>query len=289
MSVIRVVKNKNYTVMSNYHLKDKRLSFKAKGLLSMCLSLPDDWNYSIAGLVKISKEGKESVTSTLKELEKEGYLKRKKIRDERGRIVDVEYTITEFPVNPCPNNPEAENQDMENQNLGSQDMGTPYPESQTELNTDIPRTDTQTPDHHIGSDQKSGNKRKAFTGQSALDWRMTKQQVEKQIDYSCLISDYPMSNGEIDEFVMLIVDALCSIKPTLRVNGEDRPAGMVKERLKMLRYDHIKYVLDSLHNTTTQTKKPNQYLLTALYNAPTTINNYYSAAANHDMYGGNLD
>lgn len=286
MSVIRVVKDKNYTVMSNFHLRDKRLSLKAKGLLSMCLSLPDDWNYSIAGLVKISKEGKESVTSTLKELEKEGYLKRKKIRDERGRIVDVEYTITEFPVNPCPNNPEAENQDMENQNLGSQDMGTPYPESQTELNTDIPKTDLQTPDHHIGSDQKSGNKRKAFTGQSVPDyWRTTKEQVEAQINYSGLINDYPTRKGEIDEFVIIIVDTLCSRKPTLRVNGEERPALMVKERLNMLRDDHIRYVLQSLQNTSTKTKKPNQYLLTAFFNAPATINNYYANEVNHDMYG----
>lgn len=174
MSVIRVVKDKNYTVMSNFHLRDKRLSFKAKGLLSMCLSFPDDWNYSVEGLAKISKEGKGCVTSTLKELEMAGYLKREKIRDGRGRIVEIEYIITEHPVNPCPNNPEAENQDMENQNLGSQDMGTPYPESQTELNTDIPKTDLQTPDYHIGSDQKSGNKRKAFTGQSVPDyWRTT--------------------------------------------------------------------------------------------------------------------
>ena len=286
MPVIRVVKNKNYTVMSNYHLKDKRLSFKAKGLLSMCLSLPDDWNYSIAGLVKISKEGKESVTSTLKELEKEGYLKRKKIRDERGRIVDVEYTITEFPVNPCPNNPEAENQDMENQNLGSQDMGTPYPDSQTEYNTDLQSTDTQSTDHQIGSDQKSGIKRKDLTGQSILDnWRETREQVEEQIGYTSLINDYPTRYGEIDELVMIIVDALCSKKPTLRVNGEESPASLVKDRLKMLRYDHIRYVLESLKHTSTKTKKPNQYLLTALYNAPATINTYYNAQVNHDMYG----
>lgn len=96
MSVIRVKKNKNYTTMSNYHLKDKNLSLKAKGLLSMILSLPDSWHYSVRGLSSICKEGKDSIAKTLRELEKCGYVYRQQARD-AGRFVQIEYIVFEDP------------------------------------------------------------------------------------------------------------------------------------------------------------------------------------------------
>lgn len=97
MSVVRVNKTKNYTVLSNYHFKEKRMSLKAKGLLSLMLSLPDDWNYSISGLVKLSKDGKDSVMSALSELEKFGYLHRVKTTNDKGQYSGIEYNIYEEP------------------------------------------------------------------------------------------------------------------------------------------------------------------------------------------------
>ena len=97
MAVFRVEKNRNYTVMSNHHLKDKNLSLKSKGLLSVILSLPENWDYSTRGLAAISKEGVDSIGAALKELEKAGYLVRNRLRDERGRITDTEYIIYEYP------------------------------------------------------------------------------------------------------------------------------------------------------------------------------------------------
>lgn len=96
MSVIRVNKNKNYTCMSNYHLRDKNLSYKAKGLLSFMLSLPDDWEYSVNGLTAVSKESTKAIRSTLKELEDYKYLIRKKIQHKNGRF-DYDYLIYETP------------------------------------------------------------------------------------------------------------------------------------------------------------------------------------------------
>ena len=104
MAVFRVEKNRNYTVMSNYHLKDKNLSLKSKGLLSVILSLPDEWNYTTRGLAAISKEGVDSIGTALKELETVGYLTRNKLRDEKGRITDTEYIIYECPQQK-PDNP----------------------------------------------------------------------------------------------------------------------------------------------------------------------------------------
>ena len=99
MSVFRTKHDHNFTVMSNYHLQDERLSMKAKGLLSVCLSLPDSWEYSINGLAAISKEGRDAVLSTIHELEKAGYIVRGRARDEHGRLQGAEYSIYEVPQN----------------------------------------------------------------------------------------------------------------------------------------------------------------------------------------------
>lgn len=122
MSVLRIHKTKNYTVMSNYHLREKDMSFKAKGLMSVMLSLPEDWDYSVAGLATLASDGKDSVISALKELEKFGYLVRSQIVDEKGRFVQVAYNIYEEPqqVSPYAENPNT---------------GFPNAEKPTQLNT----------------------------------------------------------------------------------------------------------------------------------------------------------
>lgn len=99
MAYFRVEHNSNYTVLSNYHLRDKNLSLKAKGLLTMMLSLPDEWDYSVSGLVAICKESKTAIQNTLKELEECGYLVRTRIHDEKGRI-DYIYDIFEKAHSP---------------------------------------------------------------------------------------------------------------------------------------------------------------------------------------------
>ena len=116
MAVIRVNKTTDYTVISNMHFKEKEMSLKAKGLLSMMLSLPDDWDYSIAGLVVLSKDGKESVMSALSELEEFGYLRRTRLTDTKGRFAGYDYDIYEKPISDKPklDKPYAENPNTEN-------------------------------------------------------------------------------------------------------------------------------------------------------------------------------
>lgn len=98
MTVFRVHKNENYTVLSNYHFKEKEMSLKAKGLLSLMLSLPETWDYSAAGLVKLSKDGKDSVNGALKELEQFGYLKRTQAVNTNGTFAGYNYEIYESPI-----------------------------------------------------------------------------------------------------------------------------------------------------------------------------------------------
>lgn len=112
MAIMRVHKTDNYTVMSNNHFKEREMSLKAKGLLSLMLSLPNSWDYSISGLVKLSKDGKDGVMSALGELEKFGYLQRVRIKDSKGKFSGIEYNIYEQPQEafPIADNPISANQ-----------------------------------------------------------------------------------------------------------------------------------------------------------------------------------
>ena len=131
MAVIRVHKTKDYTVMSNNHFKEKEMTYKAKGVLSVMLSLPDDWDYSTEGLAALSSDGRDSVKSALEELEKFGYLKRTQAFDERGRFAGYDYDIYEFPFEiPSTEKPQAE--------TPSTDF--PSTEKPQQLNTNISST-----------------------------------------------------------------------------------------------------------------------------------------------------
>lgn len=133
MPVFRVEKNSNYTTMCNYHLRDQGLSLKGKGLLSMLLSLPDTWNYSVRGLSSITPDGVDGVLTALKELERLGYLERNQQRESNGRMGRAEYVIYEMPrKKPCTEKPYTVNPDTD----------TPVTENPAQLSTN--RTSTET-------------------------------------------------------------------------------------------------------------------------------------------------
>ena len=171
MAVMRVEKNSNYTVMANYHLRDKRLSLKAKGLLSVMISLPSEWDYTLAGLAYISKEGVSAIRAAIQELEENGYVTRARLRNEAGQLGDTEYTIYEFPQNeektaepssppqaplsasadvsdnnepvcgnPILEKPILENPTLENPMLGFPTLEKPTSENRMQLNKDISNT-----------------------------------------------------------------------------------------------------------------------------------------------------
>lgn len=129
MAVFRVEKSRDYTVMSNYHLRDTELSLKAKGLLSQMLSLPEGWDYTLAGLAAINKEGEDAISSAIKELEKAGYVRRQRTQDQDGKFAGIEYVIFELPqsAQPLPENPEVDNPVLEK----------PVPENPGQLNKDL--------------------------------------------------------------------------------------------------------------------------------------------------------
>lgn len=283
MAVFRVEKNKNYTVMSNIHLRDERLSLKAKGLLAMILSLPDDWKYSIEGLASISKESRSSINSGLKELEEAGYLIRRQLRDEKGHLSNTEYTIFEEPRSPCVDFPATDNPQTDDPSSGEPSAGNCKEISKEESNTEKQNKDVNK--YRFNSFQGLAE----ITAEEMRKEREAYRRIIKEnIEYEFLIRNHRYSEKDIEEIFEVMLDTVCSTKPIIRVGGEDKPSDVVKSQLLKLDSGHIEFVLDCLKENTTKIRNIRQYLLTTLYNAPLTISNYYSALVNHDLYGGTL-
>ena len=142
MAVFRVERNKGYTVMSNHHLRNKELTLKAKGLLSQMLSLPEDWDYTLAGLSQINRESIDAIRTAIWELEKAGYIRRQQGRDAKGKMTAIEYTIYEQPQPPDDTPPGLDNPTLENPTPGNPILENPIPgkpttENPTQLNKDI--------------------------------------------------------------------------------------------------------------------------------------------------------
>ena len=285
MAVCRVERNRNYTTMSNYHLRDPCLSNKARGLLSTMLSLPEKWDYTTRGLAAICKDGVDGITAQLKELEQCGYLVRHRIRDANGRITDMEYIIYERPH---PSSPDTEKPDMV-----KPDMALPCLETPAQSNIDKSSIDESIKDLSITHSIPSGEPRPSVLASLEAkrkeaeyrDMDMYREIIMENIDYDILLVDMPYDHDRLDEVLELIVETVCSTKKYIRVAGADYPAEVVRSRLLKLTAEHIKFVFDCLKENTTKVRNIKQYLLTTLYNAPTTIGNYYSALVQHDMYG----
>ena len=286
MAVCRVEKTKDYTTMSNFHLRDPNLSNKARGLLSTMLSLPEDWDYTTRGLAKICKDGVDGITAQLKELEQYGYLIRHRIRDSNGRIVDMEYVIYERPHTASP--------DTEKPYMVKPDMGLPRLETPAQINIDKRITDESNTDlsitHSILSDEARSSVLAALEAKRKepeyRDMDMYREIIKENICYDYLRSDLPYDHDRLEEILELLVETVCSTKKYIRVAGSDYPAEVVRSRLLKLDMEHIKFVFDCLKENTTKIRNIKQYLLTTLYNAPTTIGSYYSALVQHDLYGG---
>ena len=286
MAVFRIERTKDYTVMSNHHLRNRTLSLKAKGLLSMMLSLPDDWNYTTRGLAKICKEGVDAIGGALRELETAGYIVRHQLRDQHGRICDTEYVIYEQPQ-PDTALPDTVSPDTENPYLDKPDTEKP-----AELN--IEKSNTQKSMTH-GSSTNSIlfrepaatqlPERKGRNAMSLTEMESYRDLILENIEYDHLCREFTTCRENLDEIVELMVETVCAKRKTTRIAGSDFPHEVVRSRFLKLDSSHIEFVMECLHNNTTQVRNMKQFLLTVLFNAPTTMSNHYTAQVNHDLYG----
>ena len=306
MAVFRVERTKDYTVMSNYHLKDVSLSLKSKGLLAMMLSLPEDWNYSTRGLAAICKEGVDSIGNALKELETCGYIIRNRIRGGDGRITDTEYiiyekpkasflntcfpdtsfpdtksTVTKSPVTnspdaktPVTNSPYTENPYMEESDTKNTAQLNTNKQSTNLSNTYKSNTQSFFPSSEENSEKKDGRN----------EIHTLREQMKQQIDYEQIVTVY--NKSQVDEFVEIMMEVALSKSSTIKIGRDaEYPRAFVQERFTQLDSSHIEKVLEGMKENTTRVWNAKAYVMAALFNVPSSIGNHYTMLVNHDMNG----
>ena len=277
MAICRIHKTRDYTLMSNYHLRDRELSCKACGLLSKMLSLPEEWDYTTRGLAAICKDGVEAISSALKELEQRGYLVRTRIRNDKGRITDVEYNIYETPQTPEPDTvlPHTENPDMD-----IPDTDIPCTENPAQLNTNK---------SNIQKENIYESTTHSFVPPSPppglTDGRTVREEIREQIEYDLLLKRSERS--QVDELVEIMVEVAMNRSRTIKLGRDaEYPTEYVQERFRKITSEHIERVLDGIKENTTRVFNTKAYLMAALFNAVSTIDNHYTMLVNHDFYSG---
>ena len=300
MAVFRVERNSGYTVMSNHHLRNKELTLKAKGLLSQMLSLPEDWDYTLAGLSHINRESIDAIRTAVWELEKAGYILRRQGRDEKGKMTAIEYTIYEQPQpvleNPIPGKPMLENPTTDN----------PTSENPTQLNKDISRTNLpkkeksitdlssthSIPIHSLNplpldEDEAAEPPERKRTERNDA-YRVYEEIIKDNIEYDILLQDMKFDHDRLNEIVDIMLETVCTARKKIRIAGDDYPAELVKSKFMKLSSEHIRFVLDCMQENTTKIRNIKQYLKAVLFNAPSTIDSYYTSLVAHDMASGAL-
>ena len=284
MAVFRVEKTKDFTVMSNHHLRNTELSLKAKGLLSLMLSLPEDWDYTTKGLAHICRDGVDSITTALKELERHGYLTRQRLRNENGQLGDIEYTIHEKPVTGVK---QGVSPKRENPRQAKPEQAEPEQENPAQLNTNPQKTKKSKTDisrTHQSIYPEEPETAGCQDGIDRMDMAEAYREIIKEnVEYDFLVPRY--GQERMDETVELMLETVLSRRPYIRIAGDDFPREVVRSRFLKINSDHLEYVFDCIDKNVTKVNNIKAYLLAALYNAPATMDSYYRAEVNHDLYG----
>lgn len=324
-TVFRVEKNKNYTTISNHHLQDRNLSLKAKGLLTLILSLPPDWDMTLKGLVSLSGDGVDSVRSGIQELEKAGYLRRSRSRNNLGQLLCTEYTIYEHAVT---ENVASETEIDDNLNIiysekshigkSDVDKNSHIGKSDVDKNTTEKIENSQIGFSNIGKpyigksntikylNNKDTNNINNYPYQSTYSSKLCREPKENSIDemekaqtlyeerkayeeiikqniaYDLLSEQKETSRDFLDLCVQVMVDAVTSNKPYIKIKGQDIPKEAVKSVLLKLDDENISYVDMCLSESKTAIKNMQSYILTALYCSQHGGDTYFNQLVKHD-------
>lgn len=271
MAVFRVERTRDYTVMSNHHLKNAELSLKAKGLLSTILSLPENWNYTTRGLASISKDGVDSVGKALKELEQAGYIIRRQLRDKNGRITDTEYTIYENPRNSGGLKPNTEYPDTDNPDMVKPDTDNPAQLSTKEINIQKPNTNLSITHSFFQAMPEEGKNSDTV-----------RDRIKNQIEYDCMAQRY--SRKHLDELVEIMLEVALNKSKMIRIGRDNEyPREYVQERFSKINALHIERVMDGISDNLVPVRNTRSYLLAVLFNSVSTIDHYYTIQANTEF------
>ncbi len=257
-------KEKDFVQISNRILINPDISLKAKGMLSLILSLPENWDFSIEGIASKCKESKESIRTALKELEKAGYIKRSRMRSVDGKITKMEYEIFEEPYKDTPS---SENQELDTPKKVTFDMGNP--------------TVNNIKNNNIKNNNTKSNLSISHTDSDIDKYR---ERIKYNIDYDILVERDYINKYMLDEIIELMTETICSEKELITISGNAHCTEYVKNKFLKIDSSHIEYILECMENTTTKIGNIKQYLLATIFNAPTTINSYYNALARNNTH-----
>ena len=316
MAVFRIDKTRDYTVMANFHLRDISLSLKAKGLLSLMLSLPENWDYTTKGLAQICKDGVDSICATLKELEKAGYIQRRRVRNEMGRLTDLEYTILEKPIVPAPaeespdpkqiaqaepqldfpeqasphlEKPQRENPvvvnpvlvspDVDSPNQVSPHLASPQLENPAQLNTNTSSKEKINTD--LSNTHSFFPSAEETCNSGRTERRITSGDIRAQIEYEIMVQRY--RRDQLDELVEIMLEVALNRSPTIRIGRDaEYPTYFVQERFRKINALHIEKVMDGIAENRTRVYNTKAYLMAALFNSVSTIEHHYTMQYNAD-------
>ena len=288
-TVFRVFKTEKFSVISNYHLFDKRLTHKATNLLTTMLALSPVWDYTLKGLASLKKDGIDGVRSGIRELEKLGYLTRRQLRNEKGQLAHNEYLVYETPVlNPnfakseenCQELPSLENP-ITDKKINSPSLENPSTENPTQLNTKLLNTKYINQSYQDNNNININNTYRCDEMDSIdkIDRKEIKAELKKQLNYENLISRNEADKKQINSIINILADVMSSRSQSIRIGGENKPLEEVIQRFKQLTDKHIAYVLECLNKNADKPRNIRAYLLTSLFNAPSTMDCYYARDA----------
>lgn len=259
MAYCRVETADGYTVMSNYHLRDMRLSLKARGLLSQILSLPEKWDMTISGLSKINRECSDTIASIIKELEATGYITRYRERRDNGTYGEIFYDIRMKPRH------------FDDPKQKKSERVKPKQMSSAQLSKEK-------------SNKEKENKELLNIHQSILPDGIDKIDgyraiILENIEYDLIVNQY--NKAQLDEIVDIMLECVCSEAETQNIGRDKVPTELVKSRILKLNSMHIEYIFSCLKENPSKVRNIKSYLKTVLYNAAVTIDNYYTSEVNY--------
>ena len=285
MSVFRVDKRRDFTVIANHVFKDTKLSAKAKGILVEMLSLPEKWDYTLKGLATLFSDGIDSIRQGIRELEEHGYVVRERKRDSKGRLGGMEYVIYGTPhaavenvsegasITPMEELPTAE---IPTEDLSAEELATQY-------NTNILRTNISSTYESNPNQSNRAAVQSDCVPMDVMGYDEATERIRENIDYDIIVEQYPQER--VDEIVDLAAEMLCSCRSVYKLGGDTYPRKLVQERLLRLDSEHIGYIIGSIDKHTGDVRNIKQYLMKTLINAPATMGSYVAAKVGYHVFG----
>lgn len=298
--IFKIVKDKKqgFTIVPNQLAFDENISLKSTMLLIIMLALPPTWDLTIKGLAKLKRDGIDSIRTGINELEKAGYITKRRVRNEKGQVQGTEYTVYEtLDLNPKLNNNDPDNSSQKNEEntdftpksenpiQGEKsdlpELENPILENPTQLNTKLLNTKYINLSYQDNNNINNNNTYRCDEMDTIdkIDRKEIKANLKNQLNYEKLISENGVDKKQINSIINILADVMSSSSQRIRIAGEKRPLEEVIQRFSQLTDKHIVYVLECLSKNADKPRNIRAYLLTSLFNAPSTIDCYYARDA----------